>query len=157
MTRKDIIDTEVRTPAEHARTFLLTFCVGFTVLMIVCMILGSIFADEQAKQGIMYCWSLLGACVCATLMQFVFFTPTIIKRLSYPLRLLAFGICLYVVLAILAITMKWFPANEVGPWISFTVIYLATLAITTLFYEFKQRRESRKLNEGLSAYRRGKA
>ena len=66
MTRKDIIDTEVRTPAENARTFLLTFCVGFTVLMIVCMILGSIFADEQAKQGIMYCWSLLGASVCRT-------------------------------------------------------------------------------------------
>ena len=101
MTRKDIIDTEARTPAENARTFLATLCVSFTATMVICMIFGTIFADEASKQGIMYCWSVLGACVCAAALQFVFFTPVVIKRMTYPLRLLLFGACLYVVLAVL--------------------------------------------------------
>ena len=106
MTRKDIIDTEARTPAENARTFLATLCVSFTATMVICMIFGTIFADEASKQGIMYCWSVLGACVCAAALQFVFFTPVVIKRMTYPLRLLLFGACLYVVLAVLAVTMN---------------------------------------------------
>ena len=53
MTRKDIIDTEVRTPAENARAFLATLCVSFTIMMVVCMALGTIFAGEESKQGIM--------------------------------------------------------------------------------------------------------
>ena len=154
MTRKDIIDTEVRTPAENARAFMLTLCATFTCTMIVCMIFGTIFADEQSKQGIMYCWSVLGTCVCSAALQFVFFTPTVIKRMAYPLRLFLFGACLYVVLAVLAVVMAWFPVGKVGAWISFTVTYLVMLAAATAFFAAKHQREERMLNERLGAYRR---
>ena len=154
MTRKDIIDTEARTPAENARTFLATLCVSFTVTMVICMIFGTIFADEASKQGIMYCWSVLGACVCAAALQFVFFTPVVIKRMTYPLRLFLFGVCLYVVLAVLAVTMGWFPADMAGAWASFTISYLVALAVATAAYAAKHRREERTLNEKLNEYRR---
>ena len=154
MTRKDIIDTEVRTPAENTRTFLITLCASFTVMMVVCMALGTVFAGEESKQGIMYCWSLLGACVCTAALQFVFFTPVIIKRMAYPLRLLLFGICLYAVLAILAVTMGWFPTDMVGAWASFTISYLVALAVATAAFAAKHRREERILNEKLNEYRR---
>lgn len=154
MTRKDIIDTEVRTPAENARSFLTTLCVSFTIMMVVCMALGTIFAGEESKQGIMYCWSLLGACVCTAALQFVFFTPTVIKRMAYPLRLFLFGICLYAVLAVLAVVMRWFPADMAGAWVSFTISYLVALAVATAAYAAKHRREERTLNEKLNEYRR---
>ena len=154
MTRKDIIDTEARTPAENARTFLATLCVSFTATMVICMIFGTIFADEASKQGIMYCWSVLGACVCAAALQVVFFTPVVIKRMTYPLRLLLFGACLYVVLAVLAVTMAWFPIGMVGAWASFTVTYLVMLAAATAAFAAKHRREERTLNEKLNEYRR---
>lgn len=154
MTRKDIIDTEARTPAENARSFLATLCVSFTIMMVVCMALGTIFAGEESKQGIMYCWSVLGACVCTAALQFVFFTPVVIKRMTYPLRLLLFGACLYVVLAVLAVTMAWFPIGMVGAWASFTVTYLVMLAAATAAFAVKHRREERTLNEKLDEYRR---
>ena len=154
MTRKDIIDTEARTPAENARTFLATLCVSFTATMVICMIFGTIFADEASKQGIMYCWSVLGACVCAAALQFVFFTPTVIKRMAYPLRLFLFGICLYAVLAALAVTMAWFPTDMAGAWASFTVSYLVALAAATAAFAAKHRREERALNEKLGEYRK---
>ena len=154
MTREDIIDTEVRTPAENARAFLATLCASFTVMMVVCMALGTVFADEESRRGIMYCWSLLGACVCTAALQFVFFTPTVIKRMVYPLRLFLFGVCLYVVLAVLAVTMGWFPADMAGAWASFTISYLVALAVATAAYAAKHRREERTLNEKLNEYRR---
>lgn len=154
MARKSIIDTEARTPSQNAITLLVTFCAAFTTAMIVCMIFGTIFADEESKRGIMYSWSVLGACACAAVLQFVFFTPTVIKKMAYPLRLLLFGVCLYVVLAALAVAMSWFPTGMVGAWVSFTVTYLITLAALTALFAIKHRHEERVLNERLSEYRR---
>ena len=56
MTRKDIIDTEKRMPAENARTFLISVCSIFTAVMVVCMAFGTAFSDEGSRMGIMYCW-----------------------------------------------------------------------------------------------------
>ena len=154
MTRKDIIDTERLTPAENARSFLHTLCTSFTTIMVVSMVIVTIFADEGARQQIMWCWSMFGSCVCAAALQFVFFTPVIIRRMSYPLRLLAFGLCLYAVLAALAIAMSWFPTGRAGAWVTFTVIYLLMLVATTAMFTAERRLEERRLNEGLAEYRK---
>ncbi len=153
MARKDIIDTEKKTPAENVKTFLSTLCIGFTTIMIICMVFGSIFADEGSRQGINYCWSILAVCAIAAALQFVFFTPTFIKRMAYPVRVAIFGICLYAILAVVAVAMSWFPVDMVGAWVSFTVTYLAILAAATIFFHFKAKREYRDLNERLAEYR----
>ncbi len=101
----------------------------------------------------MYCWSLLGDCACTAALQFVFFTSTVIKRMAYSLRLLLFGVCLYAVLAVLAVTMGWFSADMVGAWASFTISYLVALAVATAAYAAKHRCEERALNEKLNEYR----
>ena len=157
MTRKDIIDTEVRTPTQNAKTFLLTLCAIFTAVMVICMVFATIFANEESRQGILYSWSILGACVCAAALQFVFFTPIIIKRMTYALRLLLFGLCLYAVLVTLAITMSWFPVEMLGAWVSFTVTYLIMLAAATAIFAVKHKRQERILNEKLNEYRKGSA
>jgi len=154
MKRKDIIDTERPTPAESARSFLHTLCISFTTIMVVSMGIVTLFADDGARQEIMWCWSLFGSCVFAAALQFVFFTPVVIKRMAYPMRLFLFGICLYAVLAALAVAMSWFPTNMAGAWVTFTVIYLVMLAATTAMFAAERRLEERRLNEGLSEYLR---
>ena len=153
MSRKNIIDTEAKTPAENARTFFLTLCVGFTVVMVICLIFGTIFADAESQRGIAYSWSILATCAIAAALQFVFFTPTFIRRMSYPVRLAIFGVCLYAVLAAVAVAMSWFPVGMAGVWVSFTLTYLVMLAAATAFFSFKARREYRALNEKLAEYR----
>ena len=154
MMRKDVIDTERKTPAQNMQTFALTLCIGFTVTMVICLIFGTLFAEDGARQGIGYCWSILAACAAAAALQFIFFTPVLIKRMAYPIRLAIFGICLYAVLAAAAVAMSWFPIDMVGAWVSFTVTYLVMLAGATTFFHFKAKREERTLNEKLSEYRR---
>ena len=154
MMRRDIIDTERKTPAENAQTFALTLCVGFTVTTVISLVFATLFAGAEARRGIGYSWSILAVCAVAAALQFVFFTPTLIKRMAYPLRLALFGICLYAVLVAAALAMSWFPVEMPGAWLSFTMTYLVMLAGATAFYHFKAKREERILNERLDEYRR---
>ena len=52
MNTKDIVDTEKRTLSENIRFCLLAICVGFTIVMVVLLVFGSIFAGEAAQQGL---------------------------------------------------------------------------------------------------------
>ena len=156
MVNRDIIDTDKKTPAENLVELVKSICIGFTVAMIAFLALGTCFADDAAKQGIYYCWSILAVCVAAPALQLVFFTPTVIKRMAYTARLALFGVCLYALLCVLAILFGWLPADNLGAWVTFTVVYLAILAVLTLAFNAKLSRETRELNEGLAEYRKSR-
>lgn len=153
MTKRTLIDTERTTPAENIKTCLHTLCATFTVYTLALLVLGTIYADAEAQRGIGYCWSLFGACALSAVLQFVFFTPTLIKRMNYALRATAFGICLYAGLAAIAVAMQWFPTGLMGAWILFTSIYLVIFAALVAVFALKHKREERALNERLAAWR----
>lgn len=156
MINRDVIDTDKKTPVENLGQLAKSICIGFTVAMIVFLALGTCFADDTAKQGIYYCWSILAACVAASALQLVFFTPAVIRRMAYPARLALFGACLYAVLCALAFIFAWVPASNPGAWVTFTVVYLAILAVLTLVFSAKLSRETRELDDRLAEYRKGR-
>lgn len=156
MINRNVIDTDKMTPVENLGYLVKSICIGFTVAMIAFLALGTCFADDAAKQGIYYCWSILAACVAASALQLVFFTPAVIRRMAYPARLALFGACLYAVLCALAFIFAWVPASSPGAWVTFTVVYLAILAVLTLVFNAKLSRETRELNDRLAEYRKGR-
>lgn len=156
MINRDVIDTDKKTPVENLGYLVKSICIGFTVAMIAFLALGTCFADDAAKQGIYYCWSILAACVAASALQLVFFTPAVIRRMAYPARLALFGACLYAVLCALAFIFAWVPASNPGAWVTFTVVYLAILAVLTLVFNAKLSRETRELNDKIAEYRKGR-
>lgn len=154
MTSRNAIDTEYRTAGENVRSFAISLCVGFTAIMLVSMVMGSIFASEEAKQGINLCWSIFGVCVAAAALQLVFFTPTIIRRMPNALRSALFGLCLYAVLAVTAVAMGWFPSHNLMAWVSFTITYLLIFAVLSVIFSLSYKRQQRELDEKLAEYRR---
>ena len=156
MINRDVIDTDKKTPVENLGQLVKSTCIGFTVAMTAFLAWGTCFADEAAKRGIYYCWSILAVCVAAPALQLVFFTPAVIRRMAYPARLALFGACLYAVLCALAFIFAWVPASDPGAWVTFTVVYLATLAVLTLAFNAKLSRETRELNDRLAQYRKGR-
>ena len=156
MINRDVIDTDKKTPVENLGYLVKSICIGFTVAMIAFLALGTCFADDAAKQGIYYCWSILAACVATSALQLVFFTPAVIRRMAYPARLALFGACLYAVLCALAFIFAWVPVSSPGAWVTFTVVYLAILAVLTLVFSAKLSRETRELNDRLAEYRKGR-
>lgn len=148
-----IIDPERKSTGQAIKQLLLNFCIGFTLIMLFSIIFGLIFADEQAKQGILYCVMLAAAMLVAAILQMVFFTPYVIKRMKSSMRLACFGLCLYVLLAAMGACFNWFPADNMGAWISFTAIYLVILVLMTMVFNRIYRREKRELSEGLERYK----
>ena len=46
--------------------------------------------------------------------------------------------------------------NNPGAWVTFTVVYLAILAVLTLAFNAKLSRETRELNDRLAEYRKSR-
>lgn len=55
-----IIDTERKTPGEIMKMLCINFSIAFTLFMLFSMFFGIIYADEEARAGIMYCWTIAG-------------------------------------------------------------------------------------------------
>ena len=150
-----IIDTEKKGVGEYLKMLGINFSVAFTVFMLFSMVFGMIFAGEEARAGIMYCWGIAGAMFAAVIMQLVFFTPLVIKRIGYAARVALFGACFYAVLTPLAALFGWFPTDIPGAWITWTVIYVVILAFMTVLFTLIYRRETKALNEKLERYKSG--
>lgn len=148
-----IIDTEKKGAGEYLKMLVTNFCIAFTIFMLFSMVFGMIFAGEEARAGIMYCWGIAGAMLAAVIMQLVFFTPLVIRRFGYGARIALFGICFYAVLAPLAVAFDWFPAAMPEAWVSFTVIYLVILVLLSALFTALYRRQTKRLNEMLAKYK----
>ena len=71
-------------------------------------------------------------------------------------RLVLFSVGLYMALCALAVFLGWFPVSDPGAWVTFTVVYLAILAVLTLLFNAKLSRETRELNDRLAEYRKSR-
>lgn len=151
-----IIDTERKRPGEVLKMLGINFCIAFTIFMLFTMVFGMIYADEDAKEGIMYCWGIAGAMLVAVVMQLVFFTPLVIRRLGYATRVALFGVGFYAVLTPLGALFGWFPADMPGAWVTWTVIYIVILAFLTVLFTMIYRREAKALNKKLERYKSGR-
>lgn len=147
-----IIDSEKKTAGNVCKMFAMNFCIIFTATMLLCMVFGLVFADEAAKEGIFIGGGIAAFTVMAVLLQLIFFTPYVIKRMAYVPRIALFGVCLYVVTSAFGVVLNWFSADNIWAWVSFTIAYLAILGIMTLIFSIIYKRETKALNEGLKKF-----
>lgn len=148
-----IIDSEKVSLCNALKDLLVNFCIGFTLLILFSCIAGLIYADEAAKPGIIMCLSIGAAMLICAVLQLIFFTPVLIKRMGYVWRLSFFGICLYAILALCGAAFSWFPADNVGAWIAFTVTYLIILAFMSVVFTLINKRNIKTLNDKLTEFK----
>lgn len=148
-----IIDTEKKAAGEYAREFFTNACIAFAIAMVFFLAADMIFPDDNYASDTMLCWGLLVACIVSSGLQLVFFTPALIKRMSYPVRATLFGLCFFPVLAGIAALFSWFPVEYPAAWIGFTVIYLVLLGVMSLVFSCVCKRQIKALNDNLAAYK----
>ncbi len=127
-------------------------CVIFTVSCVVALAVGTLVADGSVGYG----WSLLGASAIAAALQAVFFTDVLIRGVSYPVRVLLFGVGFYGLLAWVAVTCRWFPVDRPGAWLIFTAFYLCGLGAGCVVQAVRERAEERRLAEHLDRWKSGR-
>ena len=101
-------------------------CVYFTIAMLFWCVAGLMFAGPV--EGVVITLSLLLAMGLLTLLQTLWFTPLVARRMHYPVRIAGFCLTGLPALALCAAVGSWFPLDNAGAWASFVVIYLVATA-----------------------------
>lgn len=129
---------------------LTNLCVSFTVAILVFTAFD--FSKETLRRAMVY--ELLLICVAATVLQYVFFSGNMVKRLSYLWRMVVFSLLLLVVVAACATAFQWFPVGQVGNWLVFLGCFLAGYLVIALVFEAGFRLRRRVYDDALGRYKK---
>lgn len=80
-------------------------------------------------------FELLGISLAVSLLQFLFFSGHVIKKLRYSLCLTLFSLLLVGELSLCAVIFHWFPLENSGAWFFFVGAFLVCLLVFTLRFE----------------------
>lgn len=129
----------------------LTACVMFTVVMVWFTTMGYLFAGPS--YGLNLTASVLGAAIGMAALQAFWFSGTLFKKLAYPARIAGYSATLLPVLALCAWGGQWLPADNVGAWIGFVLIYLLILAGITAGYAAYFKKTAGSYEQALERHR----
>lgn len=135
---------------ELVKKTLTKACVMFTIFMLVGSVIAIAFAGLQS--GLVMTLTLLLAATAFAFLQSLWFTDKLINHLSYPLRIFGFGVTAFVVLLGCAALGSWFPMDNLGAWITFTVTYLVILVACCIGYQIYFKRTVGSFDDALRHY-----
>lgn len=127
-------------------------CFLYTGTMVIYLFFCLVFDNREVSTTLL--WTLLLASVAGTLIQAVCFTDWLIKKMRYTLRSLLFVVLFFPMLSVLAWKADWFPAQEVGAWVTFTASFFAIFLVMTIGFDVYFRLTGRKYDGLLGQYRR---
>ena len=111
-----------------------------------------VFRQESASLPMLF--SLLVVGVASGLMQVVAFSDLLFKKLAYGWRMVLFFVVFGAILTAFAVGFGWFPTDNMGAWVSFTVIFVLIFAAIAAGIEIYYRASGRKWDDRLDWYRR---
>ncbi|MEA5019916.1 MAG: hypothetical protein VB027_06070 [Gordonibacter sp.] len=134
-----------------AKQTVFSICVFFTLAMIICLALGYLFAGPS--YGLNLTLSLLTITIGIGILQALWFSGAIVKKLAYPLRIACFGATALPVIASSAKIGAWLPDDQPETWGTFVLIFLVTLAAMTAAYTIYYHKTAGSYEQALTRYR----
>lgn len=136
-----------------------TFCI-FGITIIIMSILTQLFGEHAKEISALF---LLGnegipldiivkflfLSVFITGIRFLFFTDTIIQKMSIILRIIFMIISVVIVIVIFIIVFDWFPINDWKSWTMFFLCFGICFTVSILIMTKKEQLENKKMEEGL--------
>ena len=132
------------------KTIALSTCLIFTLFMLLSTVVALPFTGLTYGLSITLC--LFVAALAFSLLRALWFTDRLIRNLTYPGRILGFGVTAFVALAAIAWIGRWFPVDNLGAWVTFTTIYLVNLLGVCLGYQIYFKRTVGSFDAALRSY-----
>ena len=110
----------------------------------------------QHEISIMIITSLLIVSSIGTFLQQLAFGDRMIKKMRYTMRCVVFILPFFVLLTLNALAFRWFPLEQSGAWLLFTIIFLVVFVIMTAGFEIYYRITGKKYDGLLGQYRQSK-
>lgn len=106
----------------------------FTAAMLIFLTISWIVGERTVEIPLLFQIFLLS--VGGTLLQFVFFSGRVIKKMRYSLRLLLFAFPMLALVTAFAVWCDWVPMENPGAWVLFLVSFLVSFALICAGFEF---------------------
>ncbi|MBE5873597.1 MAG: hypothetical protein E7287_04215 [Lachnospiraceae bacterium] len=82
-------------------------------------------------------------------LRWLFFTDTLFKRMTVLFRSIWMLTGVIVSVGVFAAIWRWFPVNQVLPWIMFIVCFLVCACISVIVSALKERSDNRRMQDAL--------
>lgn len=123
----------------------------FCGLTLAYTVIGWLFFEVEAV-SVGLVMQFLGIAALASILQYIFLSENVIKKMRYSIRLLLYFIPLYLLVSGFAVGFQWFPIN-VGTWALFSVIFIAIFLILTAVFAIYYRIVGQRYQERLDAFK----
>ncbi len=140
--------------------FIMAFAISIIVICILAFTVGeqakeisSVFALGKSGIPLSTVIQFLALAFILTLIEWIFCTDRLIKRLSLTLRIIGMLLANIMTVAFFAAIFGWFPVNMVMPWISFFICYAVCAAVSVIIVCAKEKKENEKLQEALELFK----
>lgn len=128
------------------------WCLSFTGTLCVYMFIDWLYGGEYIRYSLIV--QLLAMCGIITLLQYVFFSGRALKKPSYWLRMLIFCGLIFCVCGGFAWAFRWFPMDNLGAWLTFTLIFFAAFVLLCLGFEIYFRVLGKKYDDALGRHKK---
>lgn len=125
---------------------------SFTAMM-CCVVVVAFFMGLEAL-NVNYILSVFLISAVSSICQMIAFSDLLFKKMSYMLRIGIFAVPFYLILSFVAIQFQWFPAESIGAWVTFSVIFLIILVVITAGFEIYYRVNGQRYDGLLGEYHR---
>lgn len=106
----------------------------FTAAMLIFLTISWIVGEKTVEIAVLFQIFLLS--VGGTLLQFVFFSGWVIKKMRYSLRLLLFAFPMLALVTAFAVWCGWVPMGNPGAWVIFFVSFIVCFVLICAGFEF---------------------
>ena len=126
-------------------------CLCFTAAMLIFLTVSWLVGEETVKIVSLFQIFLMAAGI--TLLQFIFFSGRVIKKMRYSLRLVLFILPMLLIVTVCAVWFGWVPAGNLSAWILFYAIFLVCFVLICAGFEFCFWVSAKKYDGLLGQYR----
>lgn len=115
--------------------------------------MSTIFSFGNGALGVKTAMQFLLAVVILVLIETLFTTDILIKKMKITMRICLVFVNIFAVISLFVAVFGWFPTDLALPWIMFIICFAISSAVSTIITAYSEKQENKKLDEALKRFK----
>ncbi|MBQ6787956.1 MAG: hypothetical protein IJO85_09545 [Lachnospiraceae bacterium] len=152
-----------RTIFDYLGQVLMIFGITILILNVFCVVFGenakeisTMFAMGSDGISVSTSFQFLLVSIIVVVLRFLFFTDSIIKNMSLPVRTGSMYVAIISVILVMNWVFGWFPADMWQAWLGFVLSFIVCSVVSTITVLVKDKLENEKMQDALKKYKQEK-
>ena len=115
--------------------------------------MSTIFSFGNGALGVKTAMQFLLAVVILVLIETLFTTDILIKKMKITMRICLVFVSIFAVISLFVAVFGWFPTDLALLWIMFIICFAISSAVSTIITAYSEKQENKKLDEALKRFK----